>query len=139
MIKKILTVIFVLSTFLSAASIQWESNLKVAIEKGKQLNKPVMFLVNRDGCGWCERFKAGTLSNPKVVAALNSGYISVEGYTNRGTVPQDLFTNGTPGTWFIKGDEPMFQPMMGAQPVPTYLEALETVLNEFKTVDNSKK
>lgn len=139
MIKKILAGLLVLSTLLSAASIHWESNLKVAIAKGKKLDKPVMFLVNRDGCGWCSRFKAGTLSDPKVITALNNDYISVEGYTNRGSVPQELYTNGTPGTWFLKNGEPMFQPMMGAQPVPTYLEALKVVLNEFKTTKSPKK
>ncbi|MEA3521518.1 MAG: thioredoxin family protein [Campylobacterota bacterium] len=132
MIKKILLTLTLLTTLVSAASIQWESNLKVAIAKGKRLNKPVMFLVNRDGCGWCDRFLAGTLSDPKVVATLNSNYVSVQGYTNRNTVPADLVTNGTPGTWFLKDGEPMFQPMMGAQPATTYLEALSIVLDEYK-------
>jgi hypothetical protein len=139
MIKKIITALLLLSTLSSAASIKWESNLKLAIAKGKRLHKPVMFLVNRDGCGWCDRFKAGTLSNPKVITALNKNYISVEGYVNRNTVPAELVTNGTPGTWFLKDGEPMFQPMMGAQPAQTYLEALKVVLTEFKTVENSKK
>jgi len=126
-------------TAITSKTIIWESNLKLAIAKGKRLNKPVMFLINRDGCGWCDRFRAGTLSDPKVVAVLNSNYVSVEGYTNRNTVPAEFVTNGTPGTWFLKDGEPLFQPIMGAQPVATYLDALEIVLNEFKKVANPKK
>jgi thioredoxin-related protein len=122
-----------------ATSIQWEKNVAVAIAKGKRLHKPVMVLVNRDGCGWCDRFKADTLRDPKVIEILNKNYISVEGYTNRGTIPDDLVTRGTPGTWFIKNGEPMFQALMGAIPVAQYLEALDIVSKEFKKTPESAK
>jgi hypothetical protein len=132
MIKKVLVILALLSVVASAASVNWEKSLDSAIAKGKKEHKPVMFLVSRDGCGWCDRFRAGTLSNPEVVKKLNSEFVSFEGYTNRGTVPRDLITNGTPGTWFIKDDEPMYQPLMGAYPVAQYLEALNVVLKEYK-------
>jgi len=122
----------VATTVSVATTIQWEKSVAEAIAKGKRLRKPVMVLVSRDGCGWCDRFKAGTLSDPKVIALLNKNFITVEGYANRGEIPSDLLTRGTPGTWFIKNGEPMFQALMGAIPVSQYLEALDVVSKEFK-------
>lgn len=116
------------------ATLQWEESIKVAIAKGKRVNKPVMVMVNRDGCRWCDYMKANALSDPKVVAKLNRNFISAQGFTNRGTVPSDLVTRGTPGTWFIKNGEPMFQALKGATPADQYLEALDIVLKEFKSV-----
>ena len=139
MIKKIVVSLMLLSVIASAASVQWEKDLQSAVAKGKKLHKPVMLVVSRDGCGWCDRFRAGTLSNPEVVKKLNSDFISFEGHTNRGNVPRELYTNGTPGTWFLKEGEPMFQPMMGAQPAPNFLEALNIVLAEFQKSAQVKK
>jgi len=115
-----------------ATTIQWEKSVAVAIAKGKRLRKPVMVLVSRDGCGWCDRFRAGTLRDPKVIELLNKNFINVEGYANRGEIPNDLLTRGTPGTWFLKNGKPMFQALMGALPVSQYLEALDVVSKEFK-------
>ncbi len=133
MIKKVLVLLTLLSVVVSAESVNWEENLREAIAKGKEEHKPVMFVVSRDGCGWCDKFRAGTLSNPEVVKILNSKFINFEGYTNRGTVPREFLTNGTPGTLFLKGSEPMFQPLMGAYPLTQFLEALNIVLKEYES------
>ncbi len=133
MIKKLLVTLTLLSMVASAATLNWEKDLDSAIAKGKKLHRPVMFVVSRDGCGWCDRFRSTTLSNEEVVKKLNSEFVSYEGHTNRGEVPSDLYTNGTPGTWFMKDGEPMYQPLMGAYPVPQFLEALKVVLQEYKS------
>lgn len=132
MMQKLLVLMVLLSSILGAAEIIWSKDVASAIALGKKENKPVMLLVSKDGCKWCDVIKADTLSDPKVVARLNSDFISVEGYTNRNEVPYRLMTNGTPGTWFLKEGEPMFQPLMGALPAASYLEALDVVLKAFK-------
>ncbi len=139
MIKKFFLSLMFLSVVASASSVQWEKDLESAIAKAKKLHKPVMLVVNRDGCGWCERFRAGTLSDPEVVKKLNNDFVSFEGYTNRGSIPEELFTDGTPGTWFLKEGEPMYQPMLGAQPVPYFLEALDIIVDEFQENNQTKK
>jgi len=132
MIKKMVLALILLSTLATAATVNWEKSVKLAIMKGKKLHKPVMLLVNRDGCKWCSYMKANTLSDPKVVEVLNRDFVSAQGYTNRGTVPSDFITRGTPATWFIKDGEPMYQPLPGAIPVDQYLEALKIISQEYK-------
>ncbi len=134
MIQKIIAGLLLCAALVWAEGIRWEKDIATAIKKGRQLNKPVMVLVSKDGCHWCDHMRESTLKNPEVVKRLNSDFISVEGYTNRGEVPRDLMTGGTPGTWFVKNGEPMFQPLMGALPADQYLEALDVVSTEFRKI-----
>jgi len=133
MIKKIVLALVLLTTLSSAASINWEKSIRAAITKGKKEHKPVMVLINRDGCKWCSYMKANTLSDEQVVKTLNRDFISAQGHTNRGDVPRDFLTRGTPATWFIKDGEPMYQPLPGAIPVDQYLEALKIISQEYKS------
>ncbi len=122
----------VLSTLLCADGVVWEKNILAAVEKGKKTGKPVMILVSKDGCRWCDHLRENTLRDPQVIKELNSHFVNVEGFTNRGEVPSELITPGTPGTWFVKDGEPMLQPLMGALPVEAYMEALGVVLKTYK-------
>ncbi len=121
-------------TAVKPATLEWEKSIADAIAKGKKMRKPVMILVSKDGCHWCDHLRETTLSNSKVIAKLSQDFIIAEGYVNRGEVPRELYTSGTPVTWFLKNGEPMFQPMMGSVPVSQYLEALDIVLKEFKKI-----
>ncbi len=113
-------------------ALNWEKKIPAAINRGKREHKPVMILVTSDGCKWCDILRETTLSDSQVIAKLNKDFIIAQGYTNRGEVPRELYTSGTPGTWFLKNGEPMFQPLMGALPKDQYIEALDIVLKEFQ-------
>lgn len=129
---RILWLAMVVAFMAHAQGVVWEKSIIEAVEKGKKSGKPVMVLVSKDGCRWCDHLRENTLRDPAVVQELNSHFISVEAFTNRGEVPPELITPGTPGTWFVKDGEPMFQPLMGALPAETYLEALSVVLKTYK-------
>jgi len=116
-------------------TLQWTKNYSRALTLAKEENKPLMYLVSKDGCSWCDRFKSGTLSYDMIVRKLNENFIVIEGYTNRGEVPRHLLTSGTPATWFLTNDgEPMFQPIMGAIPAQRFDSNLNSVLKEYQMI-----
>jgi len=130
MIKAILITLW-MSFTLFGADVKWEKDITSAMAKANKENKPLMVLVTKNGCRWCEVLKKETLQNPKVVAVLNRDFVSYEGVMDEGSVPNSLMTPGTPATWFIKGNAPMFEPVMGAVKADDFLMALDTVKKEY--------
>lgn len=124
---------------LLGAEVKWEKDLSKAIERSVKEQKPLMVLVTKNGCRWCDVLKQTTLKTPKVIAVLNRDFISYEGVVDDNTVPPALMTQGTPATWFIKGKTPMFEPVMGAVESEDYLKALEIVKDEYKKSGNAKE
>lgn len=137
MMKLFLIVLFSVVT-LSAADVKWEKDIASAVERALKEQKPLMVLVTKNGCRWCDVLKQNTLKNQKIVAILNRDFIAYEGVVDEGTVPPSLMTQGTPATWFIKGKSPMFEPIMGAVESDDFLKALDVVKQEYKKSTNQK-
>lgn len=130
--KKLLLSLLVVGVSLFSAEVKWEKELSAAVERAQKEQKPLMVLVTKNGCRWCDVMKQNTLKNAKVVAILNRDFVAYEGNVDMNTVPPALMTQGTPATWFIKGKTPMFEPVMGAVESEDYLKALEIVKQEYK-------
>lgn len=137
--KTFLLLIMLLGTSVWGAEIKWEKELSTAVERAAKEQKPLMVLITKNGCRWCDVLKQTTLKNPKVVALLNRDFVSYEGVVDENTVPPALMSGGTPATWFIKGKTPMFEPVMGAVEGEEYLKALDIVKQEFKKSANPKE
>lgn len=137
MVKTLFTLLFLVSSTFGA-DIKWEKDLSVAVEKAAKEQKPLMVLVTKEGCRWCDVLKQNTLKNSKVVTVLNRDFVAFEGVVDAGTVPQSLMTQGTPATWFIKGKSPMFEPIMGAVESADFLKALDIVKQEYKKSSTQK-
>lgn len=131
MIKTIL-LLLALGLGLSADEIKWEKEINAAIAKAEKEHKPLMVLVTKKSCRWCDVLKKEALSNPKVIAMVNRDYVAYEGVVEEGGVPNSLMTPGTPATWFIKGRTPMFEPVMGAVKTSDFIMALEVVKKEYE-------
>lgn len=131
MIKLLLSWILVGNSLSAAVVVQWEKDIKSAIAKSNKEHKPLMVVVTKYGCKWCDVLKKNTLENSNVVKVLNRDFVSYEGIVDEGTVPPSLMTPGTPGTWFLKGNQPMFAPVMGAVKAEDFMDALETVKKEY--------
>lgn len=136
--KKILFTALIFTFSLFGAEVKWEKDLASAVERSVKEQKPLMVLVTKNGCRWCDVLKQNTLKNPKVVAVLNRDFVSYEGIVDNNTVPPALMTQGTPATWFIKGKTPMFEPVMGAVESEDFLKALDIVKQEYKKSATSK-
>lgn len=136
--KKILFTALIFTFSLFGAEVKWEKDIASAVERSVKEQKPMMVLVTKNGCRWCDVLKQNTLKNPKVVALLNRDFVSYEGIVDNNTVPPALMTQGTPATWFIKGKTPMFEPVMGAVESEDFLKALDIVKQEYKKSATSK-
>ncbi len=128
---KIVLGIAIGAAVLFGSDVRWEKDLASAVDRAGKEKKPLMVLVTKNGCKWCDVLKKETLRNAKVSAVLNRDFVSYEAVMEEGTVPKSLMTPGTPATWFIKGKTPMFEPVMGAIGVEDFLYALDTVKKEY--------
>lgn len=137
--KKTIVLLFICAVSLFASDVKWEKELSKAVERAAKEQKPLMVLVTKNGCRWCDVLKQTTLKNPKVIAVLNRDFVNYEGVVDDNTVPPALMTQGTPATWFIKGKTPMFEPVMGAIESEDYLKALDIVKQEYKKSANQKE
>lgn len=137
MIKTVLGVVLS-AVVLLGADVKWEKDLAGAVERAGKEKKPLMVLVTKHGCKWCDVLKKETLQDPKVSAVLNRDFVVYEAVMEEGTVPKSLMTPGTPATWFIKGKSPMFEPVMGAIGVEDFLYALDTVKTEYAAPASKK-
>ncbi|MGA9047189.1 thioredoxin family protein [Sulfuricurvum sp.] len=135
---KIVSGILLSAAVLFGADIKWEKDLASAVERAGKEKKPLMVVVTKYGCKWCDVLKKETLKNPKVSDTLNRDFVSYEAVMEEGTVPQSLMTPGTPATWFIKGKTPMFEPIMGAVGVDDFLYALDAVKKEYAAPASKK-
>lgn len=136
--NKIIFTLLMVAFSLFGADIKWEKDIVAAVDRAAKEKKPLMVLVTKNGCQWCEVIKEKTLKTPKVVSVINHDFVAYEGVVDEGTVPPSLMTQGTPATWFIKGKSPMFEPIMGAIDSEDFLKALDIVKQEYKKSPTQK-
>lgn len=136
--KKIVIAFWLATTALFGAELKWEKEIGSAVDRAAKEQKPLMVLVTKIGCKWCDVLKQKTLKDPKVTAILNRDFVLYEGVVEEGSVPPSLMTQGTPATWFIKEKTPMFEPVMGAVEREDFLQALDIVKQEYKKTGTKK-
>lgn len=137
--KKLVMLLWLFSSAALCAELRWETTIAGAVERGIKEGKPLMVLVTKTGCKWCDVLKQKTLNDPKISVMLNRDFVLYEGVVEKGNVPPSLMTGGTPATWFIKGKTPMFEPIMGAVERDDFLKALEIVKQEYQKSAKSKE
>ena len=72
-------IIFILAlcTFsLFGADIKWEKDIASAVDRAAKEKKPLMVLVTKNGCRWCEVLKEKTLKKTKVVSIVNPDFVA---------------------------------------------------------------
>lgn len=137
--KRFLVMLLISCTVAMAAGIKWEKDYATAVKQSKTLNKPMMFVISNHNCRFCVQFDNTTLKNPKVVQKLNAEYVNVLVYVDENPVfPRELLAGGTPATWFLKDNTPMFQPVMGAVDPDSFLNALNIVKKEYAAQTQKK-
>jgi len=135
-LKRIILTILVLVSSVLATEINWAKDFDAGMKEAIKQNKPVLFVSSRHSCKYCVVLDETTFKDEKVIKALNKDFISIISYSDEGDyMPREYWRPGTPALWFLKPDgEPMFQPVMGAIDVEYFLQALATVKDEFKSI-----
>jgi len=139
MLKKIIFIALLSASSLLASGVNWAKDYDSGIKQAQKENKPVLFVFSRHTCKYCVILDETTLSDAKVVKALNRDYVAIVSYSDENDyTPRELWRPGTPTIWFLKSDgEPMFQPIAGAIGTEPFLNALAIVKKEFDKI--SKK
>jgi len=136
--RKVLILVLLLGATLFASEVHWAKNFDSAIAQAKKENKPVLFIFSRHTCKYCKILEKTTLSDKRVIKALNKDFISYTAYSDDGDkMPKELWRPGTPTIWFLlPSSQPMYQPIMGAIDAKNFLNALGIVKQTF---DKNKK
>ncbi len=116
-------------------AIAWERDFNTAAMRAEKEKKPVILVVSKRSCKWCYHYKENALLDPLVVKAINRDFVALMIEMEDGGLPEDLWTPGTPATWFLGHKaQPMFQPLMGSQPSEQLLNAFSIVTKEYAQV-----
>ncbi|MDF1881832.1 thioredoxin family protein [Sulfurimonas sp. MAG313] len=84
-----------------AQTMGYETSYKVAIQKAKQSNKEVMFVMVTNYCPWCRKFEKRTLVKEKVNLIVHKKYIPLILNREKGNYPKQFYTKRIPVVMFI--------------------------------------
>ena len=109
--KILLSLLFIAITLFARADLDeyaqkmgFERDYYTALAKVKKLHRPLMLVVTKAECPWCDRLEDRTLANEKVHKRLQKEVVVVLVYKNfdEGEYPAELFPAPfSPRTFFI--------------------------------------
>ena len=107
----------------------------VPYEKGmtmaKTLHKKVYLLFFTDNCRFCKMMDSGTLTDRKVIEALNKNFVPIRVNSNRQTrLASSYMVRGLPTAWFLEEDGSKIGCRVGYVPPKTFLNLLDFVASE---------
>ena len=131
--KLVLVLMLVVSVFGSGLNTQ--SSICDAVKEATAKTKPIMFVITRDGCKYCDILKKKTLKDKKLQKELNDNFVVVIANTSRGGyIPAELRNvTGVPSIWFLyKNGLSMYSSPAGApQDTKNFIDMLKEVEGRF--------
>jgi thioredoxin-related protein len=136
MLKKIIFVLLIVTSSLMAADLHWAKNYTTGMAEAMKENKPVLLIVSSTACKYCLLLDKNTLHDKRVIKALNSDFIAIRSWVDKGDyIPTVVAQNtpGLPGIWFLYPDgTPMYKPLLGYIQSDSFVRALGLVKDEFE-------
>jgi thioredoxin-related protein len=131
--RKIILTLMLLASVAMAEGIHWAKDFDSGIKMAQKEKKPVLFVFSSHQCKYCKILEKTTFTDKRVIDQLNKNFVSIIAYSDEGdAMPRELWRPGTPTLWFLlPSGQPMYQPLMGALPADSFLEALGIVKKEF--------
>lgn len=126
--KKIVWLLLLTGTFLSAQELPWQKDVQTAFEKAKTENKTVMLMVEAAYCKWCKKMKRETLSDPEVQKRLQP-YVPVKILRNdqeaMKNIPEGYYA--APTILFMTPEKEMIVRVIGYFDVLDFLSYIDDV------------
>ncbi len=119
--------IFLLTSSLLSAELNWLNNYDEALAEAKRQNKGVYLFIGADVCRWCERFKKLTLSNQRAIDRLEEEYILLYLSRDRHNIPKQFVTKGVPRHYFLTNRGEIIHADRGSREVDGFLDLIEEV------------
>lgn len=97
---------FILSLFLFGseefgAQMKYEPTYKDALEKAKELNKPIALILVTSYCPWCRKLERQTLTKSEVDEQLHKDFVPVILNRDESVYPKKFFVPMVPTVVFI--------------------------------------
>jgi len=109
-----------------AKQMSYETNYKVALEKAKNSNKQIMFLMVTNYCPWCRKFEKRTLVKDEVNLLVQKKYIPLILNREKGEYPKQFYTKRVPVVMFIEPNkEKKIRESLGYKKVKAFVEELK--------------
>ncbi|MGE4294581.1 MAG: thioredoxin family protein [Campylobacterales bacterium] len=111
----------------SGEKISWESRYQNALDRADREGKTVLMFVSSESCPWCTRMKRETLSDARVIEAINEGFVPLflEAPAGREEFAKSgLQVDGVPATLLIDAQGREFGRIEGFLAPEAFLERL---------------
>ncbi len=115
----------------------YEASYEKALKKAIELNKPIMMVVEQQGCPWCNKFEIKTLTNDKIDTKVQDSFIPLRIIRELDSYPEKFRPKGVPTVLFIDPKkEKAFYKSFGYKSKREYKielgKALEVFNNNYK-------
>ena len=113
----------------------YESSYEVALKKAQEQNKPLMMIMEQEGCPWCNKFEVKTLTNDAVHKDVVKSFIPITflKFKDQGKYPDKFFIeNWSPYVLFVdpKTEEPFYK-TFGYKSKRDYKAEMQKALNIY--------
>ena len=115
----------------------FQRDFKVAIEKAKKANKPLMMVLSADFCPWCRKFERKTLNSSLIKTILDRDIVTlvVDKKFDKDTFPDEFQTSMTPRVFFINPhSEKSFFQTAGYIKKSDFKKKIEDMQNIYKGI-----
>lgn len=131
--RKIVVVFILAISTVLASGVDWTKDYTHALEKSKALNKPILMLIDRPNCPYCELLKEDIQESDAVSAFITQRFIPLLVTQNDGTYPKEEFiVYGTPTTFFVNAEGKAYtSPIVGYVEKEKYLRYLGMGFDHF--------
>jgi len=108
-----------------ASKMSYETEYKLAIQKAKQSNKELMFVMVTNYCPWCRKFEKRTLAKEEVNTLVHKKYIPLILNREKGEYPKQFYTKRIPVVMFINANtEEIRRESIGYKKVEGFIKEL---------------
>ena len=130
---RILLILFSFFAFTSATELSefvnqsgYETNYVQALEKAKNENKNLMFVVVEKNCPWCVKLEEQTLSDDLIDKEIKKEYVPLIMEKSSDAYPKDFYAPYVPYTFFVDSiTEDTFYESIGFKNSDLFLEELK--------------
>ena len=130
--KKIIFILLIAYSFISANELKWENNISVAFSKAQEENKTVMVFVSSKYCQWCKKIKNDTLLDANVSKRLKN-YILVKTLKDSKEAQQYLpKVQYVPTIFFYSPKKELYERVTGYFGVFDFLSWIDDVETKIK-------
>jgi len=127
LISKILLLIFLLLSSLSAIELNWEHNFQNALNRAKIEKKLVYLFIGADRCKHCDRFKKQTLSNKSLIEEMKKEYVLLYMSRDQHEIPEGFEKYGVPMHYFLTPDAKIIAKVQGSRELEGWYDVLDEI------------